>query len=115
MPASKFISPPVPGPGMAAGLFLTKPNHTCGACAAKEVGLKNRANAVLAGACQAGTLGLRLKCKYCDFVVDDSAVVTVKAGGRESVVGHPKRENCPMAREAMRQWTTSSSNWIVLD
>ncbi len=77
--------------------------------------MKKRANAAKKGGKTAGTLGLRLKCAHCDFVVDDSAHVTVKAGGRESVVSHPKRENCPEAREARRLWTTSSSNWRVPD
>ena len=93
----------------------TIPNHTCGACAAKDGGLKKRANAAKEGKKTAGMLGLRLKCAHCDFVVDDSAIVTVKERGRESVVGHPKRENCPKAGEAKCIWAISSSNWKVRD
>ena len=79
-----------------------------------EAGLKMRAKATANGTKTAGELGLSLKCAYCDFVVEESAIVTtnLKGDGRSPVVGHPIRAGCLKASRQACAWTASSTNWV---
>ena len=95
--------------------FVTCPLHTIpyrtrGAFAAKDAALARRAKARANGGKTVGEAGLRLVCRHCNYVVEDSAFIIEKTG-RESVVGHPMDERCPKAGEAACKWSISSRNW----